>query len=351
MRSGLQQRRRLLKGGPLHLDCKAAAAEQMPKEVHVRLADQYDILEKLGQGSAGVLHHAKRRADGKEVALKTIPKIDPEFTAFTQKEYNVLRSIKHPHIIQAFDFFETEEQIVLVLELFGGQSLEDTVHCASRRCLDEGVTKGLFKMLLQAIDHLHQHRIVHRDVKAANILVSHDLADLRLVDFNTAQQLMEGGALTMTGTLQYAAPEVLLGDSPSESNDVWSAGLCLYFMLSGRLPQRQDKFATLAEFANAVATRPVSLQSKQWSRVTEPCKLFLRSCLEINKAFRPAPMILLEHEWFRSRPIITVAQPLSLKRSASLPSQILPTSNADILKIVSAAPMQSNEPQPCKQAK
>merc|ERR1712012_1359273 len=171
MRSGLQQRRRLLKGGPLHLDCKAAAAEQMPKEVHVRLADQYDILEKLGQGSAGVLHHAKRRADGKEVALKTIPKIDPEFTAFTQKEYNVLRSIKHPHIIQAFDFFETEEQIVLVLELFGGQSLEDTVHCASRRCLDEGVTKGLFKMLLQAIDHLHQHRIVHRDVKAANILV------------------------------------------------------------------------------------------------------------------------------------------------------------------------------------
>lgn len=313
------------------MDCKAINSAHLPREFHAPLCSQFDMLEELGRGSTGVVRRARKKADGKEVALKIMCKADTEFQTVVRREYAVLLGIKHPHIIQAVDVFEAERTTVLVLEFFAGQSLQQAVRQAPDRRLAEEAAKELFKMLLQAVDYLHQRRIVHRDIKADNVLVAHDLTNLKLADFNTARQLTEGGALTMTGTRQYMAPETLMGEPPSESNDVWSAGLCLYLMLSGRLPQRQESFASLSEFSSAVAAHPVPLSGEHWSDITGACKDLLRVCLNPNKALRSAPMVLLEHHWFKDSSSTGSVRTPSLKRvrrTGSWPWIFEPTADA-----------------------
>merc|ERR1719181_1986656 len=125
--------------------------------------------------------------------------------------------------------------------------------------MQEAVAQNLFNALALAVDHLHQQGIIHRDVKASNILVSDDRRELKLVDFNTAQRVLEGGALTMTGTVDYLPPEVLLGESLNEKSDVWAVGLCLHLMLSGALPVEPRLFSSRSRFAEALSSQEVKL--------------------------------------------------------------------------------------------
>merc|ERR1719181_114525 len=145
----------------------------------------------------------------------------------------------------------------MVLSYFPGKNLEDAVKCRGR--MSEDTSKYLFNALALAVDHLHQQGIIHRDVKASNILVADDHSDLKLVDFNTAQRTMEGGALTLTGTVDYLPPEALLGESLCEKSDVWAAGLCLHLMLTGTPPVERRLFSSRSRFAEALSSQEVKL--------------------------------------------------------------------------------------------
>ncbi|CAE8625561.1 unnamed protein product [Polarella glacialis] len=265
--------------------------------------EQFEILESIGQGSTGVVYRATRKADGVEVALKTMQALDEEMIDLRRKEYDTLLKLKHPHIIQAFDFFTTAKcHAVLVLEFFRGTSLSEAVKAETKghHGLPEITAQALFRMLLQATDYLHQHRIVHRDIKGDNVLLSPDLTDLRLTDFNTARCLMDGGSLTMTGTMMYSAPEILQGESPSEGGDIWSAGLCLHLMLAGKLPWASHRSQSLEDYAQAVVYRqPRLLQGEASQTISKPCKSILRQCLAVDKNLRPAAMTLLTQNWLR----------------------------------------------------
>jgi len=264
---------------------------------------KYNVLEVVGQGSTGVVYRARHRENGRQVALKTLRTDDHEMIRVAEAEFALLRLIEHPNIIRAFDFFIASDRVVLVLEFFEGQSLDKATSSLPERCLSERVAHAVFTPLLQAVGYLHQRRIIHRDVKAQNVLVSNDFKDLRLVDFNTAKRLCEGGALTLTGTRLYAAPEVLLGDSPSEGSDVWAAGLCLHLILCGRLPvQLRRAVANYSEFVRQVTEKPFELCGRSWQTISEPCKATLMRCLELKKELRPAAMTLLEDDWMRNGP-------------------------------------------------
>eukprot|EP00931_Biecheleriopsis_adriatica_P082773 TRINITY_DN56231_c0_g1_i1.p1 TRINITY_DN56231_c0_g1~~TRINITY_DN56231_c0_g1_i1.p1 ORF type:complete len:336 (+),score=48.97 TRINITY_DN56231_c0_g1_i1:77-1084(+) len=266
-------------------------------EVRARFDAEYEVLEILGHGSSSLVKRGKLRASDKEVALKIVRSSDPEHQQMARNEFDLIRHLDHPNITKVHDFFALQDATILVVELFTASSLQAVVRAAPNHQLEESTSKVLFTQLLAALDFLHSHRVIHRDVKPQNLLVTKDLSVIKLIDFNVSRRLEEGGSLTMTGTAQYAAPEVLLGQSASDGVDVWAAGLCLHYMLTGALPFRIEDFANRDAFGKYVTEHPVCLEKGQWTDISNPCKYLLRQCLAVTPSLRPAPMTLLESEW------------------------------------------------------
>ena len=119
----------------------------------------------------------------------------------------------------------------------------------------------------------------------------------------------------MTGTIDYSAPEVLNGESPSERHDVWGAGLCLHWMLLGRLPRSASGFPSLSDFEESVRTNPVKCDGIEWTETSEDCKNIIRLCLSISMQDRPAPMVLLCLPWLQEE-----ADPPKMPRQSTFPS-------------------------------
>lgn len=100
--------------------------------------------------------------------------------------------------------------------------------------------------------------------------------------------------MTPTGTQLYVAPEVLMGDAPAQPGDVWCVGICLYFMLSGSLPQGRD----VAAVPRMVANRPIRLLHGQWLKVSEQCRSVVMMALALDAQQRPTAEELLQSTWF-----------------------------------------------------
>jgi len=312
--SRLQQRRRF--GVPLGLSNLAVDIVRNDSAQPTLLGssgsafENYDLCEVLGQGSAGVVRRARRRTDERVVAMKIVRTADVELLDTARREFELLKSIEHPRIIHACDFFVAGDRPSRFWSISKELSLSPAVRHQPLRRFQEDTARILFRQLMDAVDFLHCRRIIHRDIKASNMLVSENLTELKLLDFNTAHRLAEGGALTMTGTHEYAAPEVLLGSSPSEMSDVWSAGLCLHLMLVGRLPRRCEQYASFADFADAVSSKPVVSDGTCLQEASEECKAVLRRCLEIETSRRPAAMTLLKEEmWLSTNPVVSHRRP------------------------------------------
>ena len=197
--------------------------------------------------------------------------------------------LDHPHLVKALDFLQFDFQAAVVLSYHPGQTLDVAV---KGRTFPERTARQLFCQLMSAIGYLHEQGVLHRDVKAENILVSPDHQSLHLADFNAAS---DAGALTMTGTMEYSAPEVLDGNSPSYGQDVWGCGLCLHMMLAGGLPRRLHNSRSLEAFACAQRACPV-----KWERLkgcSPTCKAVISQCLCVEERSRPSAAEILRMRW------------------------------------------------------
>jgi len=283
--SDLLSRRR----GKLSLSMKMPCVEKQACPLML-LSDRYKVFEKLGSGCAGMVHRAVSLESGCEVALKIPRNKDPAKTAAAEQEYELLKRLApHPNIIKVFDFHNLQGEATLVLELFDGGSLQATVQ---EKVIPERTARSLCIALFNAVDHVHQANIIHRDIKPQNILVSRCLHDLRLIDFNVATCLDKGVPLTPTGTELYKAPELLLGETPCERSDVWASGLCTFFMLSGSLPHGRD-----SGHCKEDDDRPDLFDGAGWQHVSGECKDMLQRCLDSNREERPMMPDLLDDAW------------------------------------------------------
>jgi serine/threonine protein kinase len=252
--------------------------------------DDYDMLEVIGQGGIGSVYRAVCKNNGQAVALKVVRVFDEEKALHARKEFFLLQKIDHPNIVQSTDFFFDGNQAVLAMPLLLGNSLDAAVRRHPDKRFPEVTSHKLFVKLLSALDYLHRLRIVHRDIKPANVMIEYDLSNLQLIDFNIAQNLSEGEALSPTCTPAYAAPEVMKGQPPSESSDIWGAGLCLLMMLSGH-----------CEWASAKA-REKALRRLDLLQISEACIGVLKQCLVAEYTMRPAAMLILQTEWAQHGP-------------------------------------------------
>ena len=214
---------------------------------------QYTIRELLGEGGAGVVYLAERADLGSQVAIKILSSgtLSPSRRQRFADEQRTLAQLDHPFIARILDADTLRDGTPwFAMEYVEGQPI--AAYCQANKCsLEERLV--LFRAVCEAVQYAHAHAIIHRDLKPSNILVRAD-ATVKLLDFGIAKQLRETEAVTLTKTglrpmtLAYASPEQIRGQQINTQSDVYSLGVVLYELLTGRLPfDLSDKSTTEAE--------------------------------------------------------------------------------------------------------
>jgi serine/threonine protein kinase len=231
------------------LNTPASAATHEPEPLPDRI-DRYRILSKLGEGGMGVVYLAEDDRLGRRVALKLLRanSSDPKARERLIREARVAASILHPLICQVFELGESGGQPFITMELIAGEPL--TVRLA-RAPLPPPEAVGIAISVADALGVLHRHGVVHRDLKPSNIFVTE--TGVKVLDFGLARSIDVADDLTATitqagafvGTPQYSAPEHLLGKATDARADLFSTGVILFQMLTGRHPFSGQSFAAL----------------------------------------------------------------------------------------------------------
>ena len=199
----------------------------------------YTLGTELGSGAFGKVVLGKHILTNEPVAIKILDKMilshTPDDYQSVRQEINILKSVKHKHIVQLYDVLQTPRHIFIIMEYCEGKDLLDYILTKSK--LSEEESLKYFHQLINALFYLHSQNIAHRDIKIDNMLLDRN-RDLKLVDFGLSTKYPDDNLLDQPcGTVVYAAPEVLQGrEYHGMLADVWSSGIVLYGMLSGYLP-------------------------------------------------------------------------------------------------------------------
>jgi serine/threonine protein kinase len=223
-------------------------------ELELRLqVGKYDVQKLLGKGATGTVYHAKDTFTGKDVALKTLePEVfrDPQFGAVHRSQFlneaSLAGKLRHPHIVAILDAVVGEESGHIAMELVTGGDLSQ--HAKPERLLPPADVLQIGFKCCGAMDYAYREQgIVHRDLKPANIMISRG-TDIKIADFGAAflkrSQPAQSAAM---GSPYYMAPEQLQGDAPTFHSDMYSLGVVLYELLTGRRPFVADKLEALIE--------------------------------------------------------------------------------------------------------
>jgi TolA-binding protein/predicted Ser/Thr protein kinase len=204
----------------------------------------YEIVDTLGAGGMSVVYRARQPSLDREVAIKVLSRessANPEAIARFERESTLVAQLSHPGIIQIFDRGEQGGAYYIVMEYVRGCSLEDLIR---ERRLEIHEIVDIASQVARALDYAHSKGVVHRDVKPGNVLVSSDSGVTKVADFGIAQLAqaqLRGETITREnigmGTINYMAPEQRLDARSVDGRaDVYSFGVILYEMLTGRLP-------------------------------------------------------------------------------------------------------------------
>ncbi|XP_051732908.1 serine/threonine-protein kinase MARK2 isoform X14 [Ctenopharyngodon idella] len=197
----------------------------------------YRLLKTIGKGNFAKVKLAKHILTGKEVAVKIIDKTQLNSSSLQKlfREVRIMKLLNHPNIVKLFEVIETEKTLYLVMEYASGGEVFDYLVAHGR--MKEKEARAKFRQIVSAVQYCHQKCIVHRDLKAENLLLDADM-NIKIADFGFSNEFTLGNKLdTFCGSPPYAAPELFQGkkyDGPEV--DVWSLGVILYTLVSGSLP-------------------------------------------------------------------------------------------------------------------
>jgi serine/threonine-protein kinase len=252
------------------------------------LEGQYEVVEEMGRGGMGIIYRARDTRLGRTVAVKTLTsdlRFDENAKERFIHEARAASALDHPNICSVLDIGEAPDgQIFVVMTYYEGHTLKSHLEQA-RLSLDEALDIGT--QLASALERAHEAGIVHRDVKPSNIQIT-DRAEVKLLDFGVAKLATER-ALTQTGvtlgTVGYSSPEQLATQTADYRADLWSLGVILYEMLSGRKPfVRSSNVATAAAVLHS---EPEPL-SELVPDLPGPVLEIVDLCLQKDPGSRPA---------------------------------------------------------------
>jgi serine/threonine-protein kinase len=203
------------------------------------LIGNYKIVEKIGEGGMGAVYKGIDTMLERDVAIKALrPELarQPHIVERFRAEAVTLAKLSHPNIATLHTFLREVDDYFMVMEFVRGETLDSVLRRAGGMPVDRGV--NLFCQALEGIDHAHKMGIVHRDIKPANIMLT-DWGSIKVMDFGIARVL---GSARMTkqgniiGTIEYMSPEQVRGQETDARSDIYSLGMLLYEMLTGRVP-------------------------------------------------------------------------------------------------------------------
>ncbi|HET7250892.1 MAG TPA: serine/threonine-protein kinase [Gemmatimonadales bacterium] len=213
------------------------------------VAGEYRIERMLGRGGMGMVFLAQDLTLEREVAIKVLPpdfSSDPQVIKRFQQEAKTAAKLDHPNIIPIYRVESAEGLNFFVMKFISGTSLEDVLE--SKQPLSSDYIERILAEAARALGHAHSRRVVHRDVKPANIMFDHD-GRVMLTDFGISKALQSAGGLTGTGmivgTPHYMAPEQAKGQPVDGRADQYSLGIVGYRLLSGTLPFSGDSVHTI----------------------------------------------------------------------------------------------------------
>ncbi|XP_041721253.1 MAP/microtubule affinity-regulating kinase 3 isoform X11 [Coregonus clupeaformis] len=214
--------------------CRNSIASCTDEQPHI---GNYRLLKTIGKGNFAKVKLARHILTGREVAIKIIDKTQLNPTSLQKlfREVRIMKILNHPNIVKLFEVIETEKTLYLVMEYASGGEVFDYLVAHGR--MKEKEARAKFRQIVSAVQYCHQKHIVHRDLKAENLLLDADM-NIKIADFGFSNEFVMGSKLdTFCGSPPYAAPELFQGkkyDGPEV--DVWSLGVILYTLVSGSLP-------------------------------------------------------------------------------------------------------------------
>ncbi|TRY87656.1 hypothetical protein DNTS_013609, partial [Danionella cerebrum] len=227
-----------------HSDVKGGGHSSAPRSRNaVPKADEcphignYRLLKTIGKGNFAKVKLARHVLTSKEVAVKIIDKTQLNSSSLQKvfREVRIMKLLNHPNIVKLFEVIETEKTLYLIMEYASGGEVFDYLVAHGR--MKEKEARAKFRQIVSAVQYCHQKCIVHRDLKAENLLLDADM-NIKIADFGFSNEFTLGNKLdTFCGSPPYAAPELFQGkkyDGPEV--DVWSLGVILYTLVSGSLP-------------------------------------------------------------------------------------------------------------------
>lgn len=223
---------------------------------------KYEVVREIGQGATSAVYLANDRFAGRQVAIKLVkPEAlgDQDYGRRFQKlfltEASLVGKLNHPHIVQIFDAVADEDGSYIVMEFIDGSTLDE--FCRIDRLLPLPRIIELVFKCSKALDYAHRMGIIHRDIKPANILVTPD-GDIKISDFGAALSLAsETTQVTGVGSPAYMSPEQVRDQPLSHQTDIFSLGVVMYQLLTGRLPfKATNNFSMVYQIINVDPAPP-----------------------------------------------------------------------------------------------
>ena len=261
---------------------------------HENIICDFIIKETLGKGSFGVVKSAINTQTGEKVAIKILneTKIPYEEKINSLREIEIMKNLKHPNIIRFYGYINKDKQLYLITEYIKG--IELFQYISLKKKIEESEACIYFQQIINGIEYLHKMDIVHRDLKPENILIDRYLKEVKIIDFGLSNKYTDKSALlsTLCGSPLYAAPEVLLekGYKPGPV-DIWSAGVILYFMISGKLPFNGDSDEELYKKIIDAKVKNIQGASKEVNDL-------IKKILNPNPRKRITISKIKNHPWF-----------------------------------------------------
>ena len=277
----------------------------------------YTLGKQLGKGSFGSVTEALRVSDNTKWAIKIInkEKAGSAHINLLEHEVKIMKKVNHRNIIHLEEVFETADKMFLIMELCSTGGLDEVLK--EKGCFLEQEALGIFKQLTDAVSYMHENDITHRDLKLDNILLVSPTSEfpyfIKLADFGLSYTRGSSGSdymmMQAVGTPIYMAPEVITNHGYSQQCDIWSIGIVLHTLLSGKAPFIANNEEDLREL---IKKGVLNFSTESWDGISPAAKQLIEGMLKVDPAYRLTSKEVLFHPWMKGEQNVNGAVPTNV---------------------------------------